>query len=725
MALPDNEGFLKTKTPEELDQEAQSQAQANDVYVVEPIDVDYNSIANHVRRAWERARQNKDVVNLRLLENLRAFNSEYSPSKLADIRKLNSCEVFLPLTATKCNATISKLNEVFFASTGDKPFDIESTPIPEMPIDVEEEVKAEVIMEVTTIFLKYATMVDPTANPADMLSKFSLEIADRIALRMQQRSNNAIEDLKRKLSDQLEEGNWYEELKKVIADVVIFEFGCLKGPIYRRDKYFTRVPLGDGTYTNQITETIKPFFERRAPFNIYPAPGSEDIKDDFIFDLISLSLKDLYDLIGVEGYSEDEIRQVINEYENKQLTEWTSLRTDIMSEQNRNNINYTDLVDRVDVLEYWGCIKGSSLMDWGVIEGVDDPDKYYDVCVWLIGNHVIKAMLNPDPMGRKPFHITSYIKSNGSLIGGRGLSSLLESFQQIANAISRAIVNNAGIASGPLVEMDDDRLSDLDRAEPALYPWKIIKTNNNLMSTRKAVEFFQPQMVTEPLVRVLKFFMDLSDQYSIPSYSHGDTQVGGAGNTASGLSMLMTASDGVVKNVIKNIDDVISSSIELLYIYDAFHDPAGLESTGDVRIVARGSQALVNKEQTQVRRNEFLQITNNPIDVQILGMDTRRELLKEVAETLDIESLSKRFPILDSISDLEDQVKQALEKEQERQIRSEEAAARFGAEGGGQNQGNSTKKPEKSGSGQQSRVFRQENVSQMKPDAGGETNAPF
>jgi hypothetical protein len=42
-------------------------------------------------------------------------------------------------------------------------------------------------------------------------------------------------------------------------------------------------------------------------------------------------------------------------------------------------------------------------------------------------------------------------------------------------------------------------------------------------------------------------------------------------------------------------------------------------------------------ESLQLRRNEFLTSTNNPTDQQIVGMEGRAEVLREVAKGLDID----------------------------------------------------------------------------------------
>jgi hypothetical protein len=73
-----------------------------------------------------------------------------------------------------------------------------------------------------------------------------------------------------------------------------------------------------------------------------------------------------------------------------------------------------------------------------------------------------------------------------------------------------------------------------------------------------------------------------------------------------------------------------------LYFYNMSYstDP---ELKGDVNIVASGAEALMAKEAAQVRRNEFLAATNNPTDMQIVGLKGRGAILRETVKTLDMD----------------------------------------------------------------------------------------
>jgi hypothetical protein len=194
------------------------------------------------------------------------------------------------------------------------------------------------------------------------------------------------------------------------------------------------------------------------------------------------------------------------------------------------------------------------------------------------------------------------------------------------------------LASGPQVVYNIDRLPEGENVTQ-LYPWKIWQvTADPLGSSSKPVEFYQPSTQAQELMTVYEKFATLADEYTgIPRYMTGGAATGGAARTASGMSMLMTNAGKSIKQVIANIDEhVIKPCIDRLYYYNMrYSDDPDLK--GDVDIVARGAASILEKEQAQQRRNEFLQIAlNSPAAQQVVGMEGIAELLRQAAGTLDM-----------------------------------------------------------------------------------------
>ncbi len=290
-----------------------------------------------------------------------------------------------------------------------------------------------------------------------------------------------------------------------------------------------------------------------------------------------------------------------------------------------------------DALEFWGKVSGQMLLDWGMSEDeVPDPAQEYDANVWMVGNYVIKAVLNYDPLGEKPYAKTSFIKCPGAF-WGKGIPEIIEDLQNVCNAAARALVNNMGISSGPQVEVNLERIPPNEDITQ-MYPWKIWQVMNDPVgSSAPAVRFTQPEDNAQTLMGVYEKFSRLADDHSgVPAYLYGDLNVQGAGRTSSGLSMLMGAAGKGIRQVVMHIDnDVIKPIVQRQFVYNMRYDED--ESIkGDVEVIAKGAVNLAVKETVNVRRIEFLNATANPIDAEILGKDGRAAILREVAKGLQM-----------------------------------------------------------------------------------------
>jgi hypothetical protein len=275
------------------------------------------------------------------------------------------------------------------------------------------------------------------------------------------------------------------------------------------------------------------------------------------------------------------------------------------------------------------------LLDWGMTEKeIPDPLVEYDICAWKIGTHLIGALLNPDPMKKKPFSKVSY-KEKPDCFWGDGLPEVIVDPQRACNASARSIIHNIGVASGPQVEVNKDRLAPGESTK--VWPWRTWLTTNDQMDTGKAINFYAPPMVVERLIMVYNFFSKIADDHSVPGYAHGDSSVGGAGKTASGLSMLMSQAAKGIKNLIKDIDTKVITSTVKAQFYKTIQKIENMGIIPDFKIVAKGATALLEKEQQAIRRIEFLSMTNNPVDFNLMGPDGRKYLISTAAQSMDLE----------------------------------------------------------------------------------------
>jgi len=583
----------------------------------------------YVKSCWNPARIAKKPIENIMLRALRQRNGQYEADKLQQIKGQGGSQVYMMITEVKCRGAESWLRDILL-DTGTPPWDLTPTPIPDLAPDQLEELKNLFAQKV--IKDMQAKGVAPTVEEMAELEEV---VSQDFRFAVLQEAQNRADKMKLKINDQFAQGGWADAFNEFITDMVTYPSAFVKGPVVRRQRILGYSKGEDGSTIVEGTERLGPEYERVNPFNVYPEPGITHINEGYIFEHHPMSRSQLADLIGVPGYDDEAIREVLKIGNGQSwINEDTKLQEE---EQERKYYSYESPTETFDALEFWGKVSGKMLQDWGLSEEeVPDAAKEYDANVWVVGNYVIKAILNYDPLGEKPYVKTSFIKAPGAF-WGKGIPEIIEDLQNVCNAAARSLVNNMGLASGPQVEVNLERIPPNEDITQ-LHPWKIWQvTNDPLGSSAPAVRFSQPDSRANELMGVYDRFSKLADDHSgVPSYVTGDLNVSGAGRTASGLSMLMGSAGKGIRQIVMYIDnDIVRPIVQRQFIYNMRYDED--ESIkGDVEVLARGAINLATKETLNVRRVEFLNATANPIDIEIVGQDGRAALLREVAKGLQM-----------------------------------------------------------------------------------------
>jgi hypothetical protein len=582
-------------------------------------------LASHTRKRWDIMRDHfRDNLEDRLTSCVRARNMQYEPSKLAEIKEQGGSEIFMGIVSTKCRTATAWLRDTLLGQGADKPWSLTATPIPEVPPDVAQAMQN--IMRQN--LMQYYDEGGPPPPP-DELKQLAKGMKDTAMRAMKEEAEKRVERMETKMEDQMTEGGFTKALFEFTNDVATFPYAIMKGPVPRKRKTMKYIEGGLG-----VVEVLRDEWERVDPFKFYWAPWSDDIQHMPVIEVHHLTREDVEDMIGVEGYDESAVRSILTDFgaggfgwldqDNSDYEEITGIDLDEAHS------------DVVAAIQLWDSIPGDILLEWGLDDAdIEDPQKSYPCEVWMINNVVIRAVLNYDPLGRKPYYVSSFEKIPGRL-DGNGVADLCMDAQNMCNAAARALANNMGISSGPQVGVNISRLpagEDITQ----MYPWKIWQfKQSDFADSTPPMSFFQPNSNAQELMGVFGQFMDLADEVSgIPKYMTGQ-HVPGAGRTSSGLSMLMSNAGKSIKQVISNIDfDVIRPMLERQYQRNLRYseDP---ELIGDVQILARGAMSLVVKEAEAVRKNEFLRLVlESPVAQQIVGLPGTAELMRDMAGTLN------------------------------------------------------------------------------------------
>lgn len=632
-------GLMRVATNSDLDREAKQQADTAARDAAKAKDEIITGLAGYITPLWDEAKRAKLVVRPRLLASLRQRRGEYEPDKLTAIKTAGGSEIFMMITSVKCRAAASWLRDALLGQGHDKPWTISPTPNPELPDDAEEELMGAIGEEVGR--MKGLGVDVPPAAVRERIDA----ARDTLKLKLREKAREKAEGTERILEDEMIEGGFENAMDEFVDDFVTYPAAILKGPVIHRapslkwEKQPQTDPTARPRWLPVVEDKLVKRWYRVDPFKFYPAPWSAAVEDGYCFEHHRITKDEMFALIGAPGYDEEAIRAVIQD--SGSLANWLNL--DWYNSADRINQpmpTVTPIEGPLDALEFYGAVPGKLLLEWGIKDpDVKDPDKAYNVNCWMIGRHVIKAAINPDPLGKKPYRKASYEEIPGAF-WGNGIPDLVRDVQDMCNSAARALGNNMAISSGPQVAVNTTRMPP-GAVISQLYPWKIWQFESDPMgSTAPPMEFFQPQSNAQELMAVFSYFSQLADEYSgLPKYMSGDTNVGGAGRTASGLSSLMSNSNRLMKQVMSAIDrinqDVIQTLHQFLMMNEFDRYP---ELEGDIRIVARGATSVMAREQLAIRRSEFLAATANPIDAPIMGADGRGYLLREQAKGLELDT---------------------------------------------------------------------------------------
>lgn len=609
-------------------------------------DLTKTNLAGHITAQWEIMRRNRlRHWDRTLLDCARAINREYSPETLAAIRMEGGSENFSSMTATKCLAATALLSEVYDKkSTGERPWGFDPTPVPKIPqdliaaIDDQIDLEQQAHEEAKRKLMEMGGSQDPALNEKlreddhQTLGRMMTRTADLMAEAARAAKRIAIEEAKKAedaVDDVLTEGGFYTMLNQLILDLPVYPFAVGKQGVRMEN----RMVWENGFPVKKSVPKI--FFKRVSPFDIYFSPGVDDIAKADVIERQRLTRSEINAFIGVDGYDQDAVRAVLQEYGRGGLHNWMDSsdqqRADL---ENRESPSFNES-GLIDCIEYHGAVQGRMLRGHGFpASAVPDEDMDYMVQAWMIGRHVIRVQLSPALSKRAPYFLTSYRKQPGTIVG-QGVAQIVMNRQMTINGALRALENNMAMASGPQVLRNEERIREDDDGQ--LRPWKVWNTRSDpdqgTVAQRAPIEFFQPGSNAAELLGIIEKQEQAADEDSaIPRYVTGNERLGGAGRTASGLAMLMGNAQKVLKMVCSNIDaDIIKPALE--WLYDLLMlTGQGQYLRGDETIVTRGASVTIQRETGRQRKLEFMQIVGqNPQYSAIIGLEGQRALLESFA----------------------------------------------------------------------------------------------
>lgn len=399
----------------------------------------------------------------------------------------------------------------------------------------------------------------------------------------------------------------------------------MRGPVpeARRSVKVDRDP-NTGEEKITVLEDISPGSRAVNVWNAYPDPACGDNIHDgqFFIEHDNMVEKQVRDLIGQPGYIEEALQSVLEEGAKTNSTSTMAMAPhDSMDPK----------AQRYHVWYYYGFLK---LEDARLLKcNCEDEDEIANVgvpvIVTIINDTPVKAHLNPMVNGRFPYDFMCWQRVAGSPFG-IGIARQIRSCQAILNAHVRAMMENAGLSTGPQIVI----------ARGSVYPadgsWEItprkvwlLKPDADINDVSQAINAFQIPSVQAELLAAIDFALKMAENVTgLPVLLQGQQGPTGVPETVGGMQILVANASSLLRRMARVFDDhLIKPHITAYYDYMmVYADDASIK--GDFKVVAHGSTALVTRDQ----RNQFItqvapQLMANPA----FGIDPTR-LFKKIAE---------------------------------------------------------------------------------------------
>lgn len=612
-------------------------------------------LCNTLKSQYTTSEGDRRPIEERWIKDLRQYRGEYDPAIASRIHPKRS-KAFIGITRTKVKTVSARMTDLLFPPNNEKNWGIEPTPVP----DLSEELKQQIALKMQQI-----TGEPPTDA---QINKVLFDEARERSAKMEN-----------EISDQLAELKYREIIRNVIKSGNIYGTGILKGPLVKEKKIKRWVKGPDKWETMEIV-THHPYCEEVSLWDIYPDMGARTPDGlRFIFQRHVMNRHKVQGLASRKDFFGQAILDYIKIHPTGDA-EYKSWEEDLRGLGTRKNDSETGTPNRdgkYEVLEYWGYVNTNDLKN---VPNVTIPSELVGLevaaNVWMMGNMIIKVILSQIEGVVFPYHWYYFDKDETSIFG-EGIPISMRDTQNLINASSRAMIDNAAISAGPILEANMDLLS-ADEDPNDVYPFRVFQRSGvGMEATARAVHVNTLPSYTAQFMQMIQLWMTMADETTaIPRYMQGDaTNVAGAGRTASGLSMLMGAANVTLKDQVKNFDDGITKQfIKAMYFWNMDLNPKK-NIKGDFGVIAKGASSLIAKEVKAEHLNNFLGLTNNEIDLQYTNRDV---ILREMAKALDLEE----YQLIKSKEEIKEQ-QEAAAKRAEAERAEEMELAKIKAQSGG------------------------------------------
>jgi len=619
--------------------------ETDDVAVIQDgDDLDVPSVVSYVESRFNRAEDARYADENRWLRAYRNYRGIYGSD--VQFTETEKSRVFVKVTKTKTLAAYGQIVDVLFGSSR-FPLTVNPTTLPEgvaesMHISMnpqteqamdplrgafEEEPKVKFLFDPDEKLKPGETMYDRMKRMGPLQKKLEA-VSDKVIEGPGTTQDTvtfhpamiAAKKMEKKIHDQLEESGANKQLRHTSFEMALFGTGIMKGP-FAIDKEYPNWNE-DGDYDPTI-KTV-PSTSHVSVWNFYPDPDAYNMDEaEYVIERHRMTRSQMRGLKSRPFFRKESIDKAIQTGESYDKKYWEHDMED--------DDQQSGSPERYEVLEFWGYVDTDVLEENGVrIPRELKNAEQVNVNVWICNNEVLRLVLNPFKPTRIPYYAVPY-ELNPYSFFGVGIAENMDDTQTLMNGFMRMAIDNAALSGNLIIEVDETNL--VPGQDLSVYPGKIFRRQGGAPGQGIFGTKF-PNVANENMQLFDKARVLADESTGFPSFAHGQTGVSGVGRTASGISMLMSAANGSIRNVVKNVDDYLIGPLGKAFFAFNMQFDFDKEIKGDLEVKASGTESLMANEVRSQRLMQFMGVASNPALMPFVKSDY---IIREIAKSMDLD----------------------------------------------------------------------------------------
>ena len=602
----------------------------------------------------------RQSLETRWIEDLEQYHGRYDMATAKVLFEEERSQLFINATRDKTDAMAARLKDLLFP-TDEKNWGISPTPVPTLSDKVEAAAAA------AREKIEQAKVAqDQAAQAQEVGAEAPPEQQQALAAQAQQAQGEAdqakaaaaalsakLEEarkrsdlMEKEIDDQLTECRYQTIKRKQIDCSVKLGTGVTKGPV-TGDKVRRgwKTDEATGEYKLEISTGTQPAFRDVDIWGFFPDMDATCIENgNGTFERHLMNRRMIRQLQHLQGFDKDAIRRLLT------LAPSTTAPSYLAQLRNIRAATQQVTGDLYHVFEYYGPLEPEDMQALamhmltssrdGTVQSIAgealrqieeiDPLLEINVCIWFCQGEILKFAVYPYDSGECIYSVYNLIKDEASIFG-YGMPALLRDPQSALNGAFRAMMDNAGVSSGPQVIIDTQNIEPED-GDYKLKARKVWKAKNGIQKENPPFQLFHIEARQEDMINIIALCERFIDKMSsVPQAIQGQQGEVGTQNvekTALGTALMHNSANVVFRSFVKNFDDdVTTPDIRRSYDWNMQFNPKE-EIKGDYQVDARGSSVLLMRElQAQNLMVIALQLGGHPIFGPMLR---NRELLKKI-----------------------------------------------------------------------------------------------